>query len=123
MKIKLAFVHWSLLVTQHFSIGTKAMPLAPLGQSNVERVALVCGLRGCVRTVWLCPFVSHSFQTVCFSPIKKEGLEYGQLPAVDKKMWTNAQATVGGRAFVAPVGGLIHCRDVAKYEVQLPARR
>jgi hypothetical protein len=67
------------------------MPLAPLGQSNVERVALVCGPRGCVRTVWcLVPFVSRRFQTVCFSPIKKEGLEYGQLPAVDKKMWTNA---------------------------------
>jgi hypothetical protein len=39
------------------------------------------------------------------------------------RLWTNAQATVGGRAFVAPVGGLIHCRDIAKYEVQLPARR
>ena len=54
---------------------------------------------------------------------QERGVGVRTLPAVAKKMWTNAQATVGGRAFVAPVGGLIHCRDVAKYEVQLPARR
>jgi len=54
MKIKFALVALVTLSGTALSAGTWAMPLAPLGQShasNVERVALVCGPRGCVRTV------------------------------------------------------------------------
>jgi hypothetical protein len=55
MKLKLAFVALVAFGGAALSAGTaSAMPLAPLGQSNasnVESVALVCGPRGCVRTV------------------------------------------------------------------------
>lgn len=54
MKLKLALAALTVLGGSAFSIATaSAMPLAPLGQSNVanvETVALVCGSRGCVRT-------------------------------------------------------------------------
>ena len=55
MKLKLAFVALVAFGGAALSAGTaSAMPLAPLGQSNAskfESVALVCGPRGCVRTV------------------------------------------------------------------------
>ncbi len=54
MKLKLAFVALVAFCGAALSAGTaSAMPLAPLqsNASNVESVALVCGPRGCVRTV------------------------------------------------------------------------
>lgn len=52
MKLKLAFVALVAFGGAALSAGTaSAMPLAPLGQSNIESVALVCGPRGCVRTL------------------------------------------------------------------------
>jgi hypothetical protein len=54
MKLKLAFVSLVAFGGAALSAGTaSAMPLAPLqsNASNVESVALVCGPRGCVRTV------------------------------------------------------------------------
>ena len=55
MKLKLAFVALVAFGGAALSAGTaSAIPLSPLGQSNasnVESVALVCGPRGCVRTV------------------------------------------------------------------------
>ncbi|HTG06514.1 MAG TPA: hypothetical protein VK635_20990 [Bradyrhizobium sp.] len=54
MKLKLAFVALVAFGGAALSAGTaSAMPLAPLqsNASNVESVALVCGPRGCVRTV------------------------------------------------------------------------
>ena len=54
MKLKLAFVALVAFGGAALSAGTaSAMPLAPLqsNASNAESVALVCGPRGCVRTV------------------------------------------------------------------------
>ena len=54
MKLTLAFVALVAFGGAALSAGTaSAMPLAPLqsNASNVESVALVCGPRGCVRTV------------------------------------------------------------------------
>ena len=54
MKLKLAFVALVAFGGAALSAGTaSAMPLSPLqsNASNVESVALVCGPRGCVRTV------------------------------------------------------------------------
>jgi type IV secretory pathway protease TraF len=54
MKLKLAFAALVAFGGAALSAGTaSAMPLAPLqsNASNVESVALVCGPRGCVRTV------------------------------------------------------------------------
>ena len=54
MKLKLAFVALVAFGGAALSAGiASAMPLAPLqsNASNVESVALVCGPRGCVRTV------------------------------------------------------------------------
>ena len=54
MKLKLAFVALVAFGGAALSAGAaSAMPLAPLqsSASNVESVALVCGPRGCVRTV------------------------------------------------------------------------
>lgn len=54
MRFKLALAALAVLGGTAFSIPTtSAMPVAPLGQSNVanvETVAMVCGPRGCVRT-------------------------------------------------------------------------
>jgi hypothetical protein len=54
MKYKLTLAAITVLGGAAFSIATaSAMPVAPLGQSNianVETVALVCGRHGCVRT-------------------------------------------------------------------------
>jgi hypothetical protein len=52
MKFKLALVGLVALSGAALTAGTaSAMPLAPLGQaSSVERVTLVCGPNGCVRT-------------------------------------------------------------------------
>jgi hypothetical protein len=54
MKLRFALVALATLSGAALSAGTaSAMPVAPLGSSasNVETVALVCGPRGCVRTV------------------------------------------------------------------------
>jgi hypothetical protein len=55
MKLKFALIALAALGGAALSAGTaSAMPLAPLGPSqasNVESVRLVCGPRGCVRTV------------------------------------------------------------------------
>ena len=54
MKLKLTFVALVAFGGAALSAGTaSAMPLDPLqsNASNVESVALVCGPRGCVRTV------------------------------------------------------------------------
>ena len=55
MRLKFALITLAALGGAALSAGTaSAMPLAPLGQfqaSNVESVAVVCGVRGCVRTV------------------------------------------------------------------------
>lgn len=54
MKYKLTLAAITVLGGAAFSIATaSAMPVAPLGQSNianVETVALVCSPHGCVRT-------------------------------------------------------------------------
>jgi hypothetical protein len=55
MKLKYAFIALAALGGAALSGGTaSAMQVAPLGQSHassIESVALVCGVRGCVRTV------------------------------------------------------------------------
>jgi hypothetical protein len=55
MKLRFALAGLVALSGAALSVGiASAMPLAPLEQSqasNVENVALVCGPRGCVRTV------------------------------------------------------------------------
>jgi hypothetical protein len=54
MKLRFALIALATLGSVALSAGTaSAMPVAPLGTnaSNVETVALVCGPRGCVRTV------------------------------------------------------------------------
>jgi hypothetical protein len=52
MKLKLALIGLAALGSLAAAGTTSAMPLAPLSPtSNVESVALVCGPRGCVRTV------------------------------------------------------------------------
>jgi hypothetical protein len=54
MKIRFALVALAALGGAALSAApASAMPVAPLGSSasNVETVALVCGPRGCVRTV------------------------------------------------------------------------
>jgi hypothetical protein len=54
MKLKFALIALAALGGAALSPGTaSAMPLAPLGPQalNVESVRLVCGPRGCVRTV------------------------------------------------------------------------
>jgi hypothetical protein len=55
MKLKYAFIALAALGGAALSAGiASAMPLAPVGlsqASNVESVRLVCGPRGCVRTV------------------------------------------------------------------------
>lgn len=54
MRLKFALLAFATLGGAAISTGAaSALPLAPLGQlqsSNVERVAVVCGPRGCVRT-------------------------------------------------------------------------
>lgn len=54
MKFTLALAALTVLGGIAFSIATaSAMPIAPVGQSdiaNAETVALVCGRHGCVRT-------------------------------------------------------------------------
>ena len=52
MKLKLALIGLAALGSLAAAGTASAMPLAPLSPtSNVESVALVCGPRGCVRTV------------------------------------------------------------------------
>jgi len=52
MKLKLALIGLAALGSLAAAGTTFAMPLTPLSPtSNVESVAVVCGPRGCVRTV------------------------------------------------------------------------